>query len=696
MAEKVPSPHTLGNYHVADASLVATKRMNLPNCYHKLTTPIRTLYRCANKRFASQDPLPLPNLYHYTPLNDDLNEIRLLTLHEGKFQANIRISIHSVPLNPDNPPTYEALSYVWGSPETSIDIQVGLRSLAITKNLAEALPYLRYEDKPRVLWIDAICVNQQDLTERSRQVKRMADLYRLADRVVVWLGPEEKESGHGLRVMEELSSQINVDWLRSTMEPRSDHAAQHWSGINQGLPYDERSLRAIYSLISYPWFERLWIWQEIHLANSSAVLMCGCHTILWTSFRMALFCLSWKTHGLKRTSIVCRPLSARLINIYPLAVGGLNTNVVNIMNRTKDCKYTDPRDRIYAVLSLLKQAGEAIRIEPDYTKRPGQVYQDLTLSYIKYSGNLNILVSSGLNYKRSEMPTWVTDWTVVNTPTPFLKAGASGDCKNRCQYRGAGSLNLTGILSATVQHVDRVESRSMWDLIAEIQRIAPHSTLHDSYTGGGSLLTAYCKTICANEFSETFLPPVKMFSQFQESLDFLSAILQPDERRVLDYSPGTRLDVFLARVRSYCKNRSFIKTSEGYIGLAPENAQLGDLICVFRGCRTLMLIRLASDSRYQVVGSCYVHGHMDGEAVLGPLPEHYRIMSVLDERLGTYKWGFEDQRTRRIQFNDPRLDLISADNDGEVVTNPDGSESQCLTVKMLEERGVPLQTFDLV
>lgn len=87
---------------------------------------------------------------------------------------------------------------------------------------------------------------------------------------------------------------------------------------------------------------------------------------------------------------------------------------------------------------------------------------------------------------------------------------------------------------------------------------------------------------------------------------------------------------------------------------------------------------------------------MDGEAVLGPLPEHYQIMSVLDERLGTYKWGFEDQRTRRIQFNDPRLDLISADNDGEVLTNPDGSESQRLTVKLLEERGVPLQTFDLV
>lgn len=635
--------------------------------------------------------------YHYSALNDELNEIRLLTLHQGKLKADVRISIHSVPLNADNPPTYEALSYVWGSPETSIDIRVGLRSLAITKNLAEALPYLRYQDKPRVLWIDAICVNQQDLTERSRQVRRMADLYSLADRVVVWLGPEEKESGHGLRAMEELSSQINVDWSRFTMKPRSDHAAQHWSDINQRLPYDDRSLRAIYSLISYPWFERLWIWQEIHLANSSAVLTCGYHTIRWTSFRMALFCLSWKTHSMKRTSIIYRPLSARLIEIYPLAIGNFKTNVVDIMDRTKNCKYTDPRDRVYAILSLLDRAGQAIRIEPDYTKRLGLVYQDLTLNYIKYSRNLHILLSSGLNDKRSEMPTWVTDWTVVNTPTPFFKARASGDCKSRCQYRGVGILNVTGTLSATVKHVDRVEeSKYMWDLIADIQRIAPHGTLQDSYTGGGSLLTAYCNTICANHFSETMLPPAKLTPHYQESLDILSAILQPGERRAPDYSPDTQVEIFLGRVRDYCKNRSFIKTSEGYIGLAPKNAQLGDLICVLLGCDTPMLLRPTSYSRYQVVGSCFIHGLMNGEAFLGPLPEDYQALLVLDERRGINAWGFRDRRTGRVQFNDPRFDSISAENDDEVLTNPDGSQSRRLTAGILEKRGMPLKTFDLV
>lgn len=671
------------------------KRIDPPKHDHKSVTSVRALSRCVNDRFTIQHPLPLPGSYHYEPLNDDLNEIRLLTLHEGHFEAEIRISIHSVPLNADSLPTYEALSYVWGSPETEVEIQVGSRSLAITKNLAEALPYLRYQDRPRVLWIDAICVNQQDLAERSRQVIRMADLYKLADRVVVWLGSDKNESGHGLRIMEELSSQINVNWLRRTIEPKSDQAAKHWSDVNQELPYDDNDLRAIYSLMIYPWFVRLWIWQEIHLANSRAILTCGCHTILWTAFRMALFCLGWKTHRLRRTCIFSKHLSTRLIAICPLALSSLPTDAIEIMNSTKECKYTDPRDRIYAILSLLEQAGKAVPIEPDYTKRLGEVYQDMAMKYINHSGNLDILMSSGLNDKPSEMPTWVTDWTASNTPEPFFRAIASRNCRPRCRYRGAGLLSVTGTLSATVQQVDRIESTDLWGLIADIRGVAPRGTLHDSYTAGGSLLMAFCSTICANDFSERFLPTFIFLPQLQESIDFLSAILQPGERWVPDYSPGTQAGKFIGCVRGYCKNRSFIKTSEGYIGLASRHTQPGDLISVLLGCRTPMILRPTTDSRYQVVGSCYVHGLMDGEAFLGLLPEYYQTVFVWDERVDKYAWGFEDRRTRAIKFNDPRLDSVCADNE-EIITYPDGSKPPRLTVELLEERGVPLQNFDLV
>ena len=140
--------------------------------------------------------------YRYSPLNESLNEIRLLELHPGDFSADLHVSIRKASLISEappiheallmeGPPIYEALSYVWGTTENPVEIKVGpsgSETLAITQNLAIALPYLRHEKHFRTLWIDALCINQQNLHERSSQVKMMGDIYRLADRVVVWLG----------------------------------------------------------------------------------------------------------------------------------------------------------------------------------------------------------------------------------------------------------------------------------------------------------------------------------------------------------------------------------------------------------------------------------------------------------------------------------------------------------------------------
>lgn len=82
--------------------------------------------------------------YQYLPLNEDLNEIRTLTLHPGDFSADIHISIQKVVLTTDTPPTYEALSYAWGSTEDPVDIRIGpsgTETLAVTQNLAVAWLY---------------------------------------------------------------------------------------------------------------------------------------------------------------------------------------------------------------------------------------------------------------------------------------------------------------------------------------------------------------------------------------------------------------------------------------------------------------------------------------------------------------------------------------------------------------------------
>ena len=157
----------------------------------------------------------------YSSLNEDAQEIRLLTILPGTFDSKIRVTLETKSFNKNSGLSFEALSYAWGSTDNPVDIFVrGLGSqetITVTRNLAEALPYLRYQDKGRVVWIDAICVNQQDVAERGSQVRRMADIYQSASRVIVWLGLESHDSARAIECCEKLSSNIIVDWGLQTM-----------------------------------------------------------------------------------------------------------------------------------------------------------------------------------------------------------------------------------------------------------------------------------------------------------------------------------------------------------------------------------------------------------------------------------------------------------------------------------------------
>ncbi|KAH8883497.1 heterokaryon incompatibility, partial [Thozetella sp. PMI_491] len=86
---------------------------------------------------------------------------------------------------------YEALSYVWGPPNFSESISCHGVACKVTPNLLAALRRLRYTNKDRTLWVDAICIRQSDIDERIQQVSRMGDIYSQASRVLVWLGDED-------------------------------------------------------------------------------------------------------------------------------------------------------------------------------------------------------------------------------------------------------------------------------------------------------------------------------------------------------------------------------------------------------------------------------------------------------------------------------------------------------------------------
>jgi hypothetical protein len=129
---------------------------------------------------------------------------RLLTLHSGVHGSPISCELQVVPIR--NPPKYEALSYVWGDPTVTKEIRLSGKPFHITTNLESALQRLRLSNATRYLWVDAICIDQTNLPERSGQVQMMAKIFSGAASVLVWLGEADQYTNSAFDAVEDLCS----------------------------------------------------------------------------------------------------------------------------------------------------------------------------------------------------------------------------------------------------------------------------------------------------------------------------------------------------------------------------------------------------------------------------------------------------------------------------------------------------------
>src|ERR1700709_411881 len=136
--------------------------------------------------------------YRYHPLDPEESQFRLVTILPGDWTEEIQCTLRIWSWN--TKPSYEALSYVWGDAADRRWIWLDNTPFSVTKNLEHALRNLRLP-RPRTLWIDAICVNQEDLVERSSQVQLMRRTYHDATNVVFWLGDERTDSGLGFHLL---------------------------------------------------------------------------------------------------------------------------------------------------------------------------------------------------------------------------------------------------------------------------------------------------------------------------------------------------------------------------------------------------------------------------------------------------------------------------------------------------------------
>jgi hypothetical protein len=146
----------------------------------------------------------------YTDLDHNRSQIRLLTIQGGKAEDDIVGHLHTVSL--DDGLDYEALSYTWGDLNNTAFIQLNDIKFKVTSNPKSALQSLRHPNPVRVLWVDAVSINQANIEERANQVRKMGRIYIQARGVVAWLGPSSLASESTIDAMELLGRDPRLHW----------------------------------------------------------------------------------------------------------------------------------------------------------------------------------------------------------------------------------------------------------------------------------------------------------------------------------------------------------------------------------------------------------------------------------------------------------------------------------------------------
>lgn len=368
-------------------------------------------------------------------------------------------------------------------------------------------------------------------------------------------------------------------------------------------------------------------------------------------------------------------------------------------------KCTDPRDRVYSLLGLIGGREIKLGIEPDYTKTPGQVYQDVITLYLKNLNRLDpIACCEGPdNTTASEIPSWVPDWERSRKSAPFHFKRHPPTFDSQAYIEDGRVLCAKGVRVARVEHALPIvmpPQASSQEIVDHIIAIAPRQ-LWEASPDKEEIINTFCRTIIADHFRERWNPPDSQETIESEGCELIRAILSGNylEKEHLARIPtATR---YLTLVRLYAAHRSFLVTDDGQFALGPEAATVGSVIVSMLGCKTPLVLKPVQPGKadeYILAGECYLDSAVAGQPLLGPLPEKYVNVTSYDAQEDMFVHSFLDRSTGIFQREEPRLvsklekGYRAEYVDHEALRNRESEAA----LEVLQERGVKLEEFRIV
>lgn len=365
------------------------------------------------------------------------NSIRLLRLKSGFDSEPISCSLFEASL--DDIPEYEAISYTWGDASVREDVLCDNYPLSVTANLADALRRMRLKHASRLLWADAICISQSNIEERNQQVSIMRQIYGSAARVLVWLGPANKESHLALNFVELLAgsqcklaevsspSSCTDDELEHVLDGPLDSSQYHETFDAVSIP--DRS--SIMNFFRRPWFRRVWVIQEV-TRGTPITILCGEKAMNWKIFAIGV-----------RVIGMC----VRMNQLWPIAQIDHETEVglihicstlsklswlrelsfADMLYYASNYDATDIRDKIYALLGC--SSNKSInQFHVDYNKSMAEVMS--TVAPVLYNEKLSLhplIYAAHETDIPEDRPSWTPDLEVMRSSPPIVTPNPQED-----------------------------------------------------------------------------------------------------------------------------------------------------------------------------------------------------------------------------------------------------------------------------
>lgn len=394
-----------------------------------------------------------PNLYEPLP---ERRSIRLLAIDVLEEVVSCRL----VPATLDDPGiSHLALSYAWGNPSRTRRILCNGHDFEATESLEGALRQLGPRYPGRLFWIDAISINQQDVSERATQVQIMKDIYRSAENVVIYLGDGFPGLDRAMDLFQQLES-----------------SARRWEAAKDNRTTPTHSLRArfpepydavwndFHNLLNQAWFSRIWVIQEVVMASGDPDVICGQFVFSWTS--LAGVADFFVQTGLS-ASTIRKSKAANVALIQELRRNPKQLLLPSLLWYTRASASTDPRDRIFALYGLVAPSERDLVsvgfLQVDYKKSVKDVFRDMMVGYIDHYHSLELMSEAMQDDRRPipELPSWVPDWTrpmPITDPTSSRHMGF-GFAARHSGYTACG-------------HQATIFCKELYDIDPDILRVA--------------------------------------------------------------------------------------------------------------------------------------------------------------------------------------------------------------------------------